>query len=91
MSGYNGWTNWETWNYKLWMDEQGDTNYMVEVIRENNLTVDQVSELLNQMAWERYEEISKVSGFFNDVASNALQVVDFNDIAESIVESAQVA
>ena len=22
---YNGWTNWETWNFKLWLDNSEDT------------------------------------------------------------------
>ena len=22
---YNGWTNWETWNFKLWIDNSEDS------------------------------------------------------------------
>jgi hypothetical protein len=91
MSGYNGWSNWETWNYKLWMDEQGETNYMIERIEEEKMTVDDVAGMLVNMAWEKHDEINKTSGFFNDVASNAIRVVDFNEIAESIMESVKVA
>ena len=32
---YNGWSNYETWNVKLWLDnEQGDYEYWREVTRE---------------------------------------------------------
>lgn len=32
---YNGWTNYETWNVKLWMDnDEGSYNYYTEVAQE---------------------------------------------------------
>ena len=27
MKDYNGWTNWETWSFHLWMDEYLDIDY----------------------------------------------------------------
>ena len=30
MSGYNGWSNYETWIVKLWMDNSGDADYWAD-------------------------------------------------------------
>ena len=35
MAGYNGWTNYETWNLKLWLDNDQDTyHYWQHAARE---------------------------------------------------------
>ena len=31
---YNGWTNWETWNFKLWLDNSEDSHKAVMYIAE---------------------------------------------------------
>jgi hypothetical protein len=87
MSDYNGWKNWETWNYKLWLDEEGNTNWYYEYVKENNTSVEQLTDMLDNEAWERYDEINQTSGFFNDVVSHAIRAVNFREIAESIKES----
>ena len=91
MSNYNGWKNWETWNYKLWMDEDGEMSWVVDMIHEHKMDVDNLAEMLSNRAWERHDEMYQESSFFSDVSSNAIRVIDFNEIAESIMESVQVA
>jgi hypothetical protein len=86
MSNYNGWTNWETWNCKLWMDEQGNTNWYYEYVTENNVSVEDLAEMLENELWDAYEEQIK-TGFFSDVVSHAIKAVNFTEIAEAIKES----
>ena len=34
MTKYNGWTNYETWNFKLWLDNDQDVyNYIIDEIK----------------------------------------------------------
>ena len=34
MTKYNGWTNYETWNFKLWLDNEEDLhNYIIDEIK----------------------------------------------------------
>ena len=34
MTKYNGWSNYETWNFKLWLDnDEGVHNYIMDKIK----------------------------------------------------------
>jgi len=34
MTKYNGWSNYETWNFKLWLDNDQDVhNYIIDEIK----------------------------------------------------------
>ena len=32
---YNGWTNWETWNFKLWIDNDEEIRKLVEYLMQD--------------------------------------------------------
>ena len=81
---YNGWTNYETWNYKLWLDN-------------NQATYDAVRTLAKKHndAYELSIELSKVShdnaplleaSFYSDVLNASIREVNFFEIAESYLE-----
>ena len=77
---YNGWTNYETWLVKLWMDESGD--YW------NDVTSDNVAEV-SDFIKEQHEEINPVqdvNGVYSDLMSASLSAVNWDEIARSVIE-----
>ena len=81
---YNGWTNYETWNYKLWLDN-------------NQATYDAVRTLAKKYndAYELSIELSKVAhdnaplleaSFYSDVLNASIREVNFFEIAKSYLE-----
>ena len=88
---YNGWTNWETWNFKLWLDYSEDSYKAVMYIAEevygrdndkNDLATD-LESLANELCEEtlRFE-----TGFFADICNSAIKEVNFHQIAEAYLE-----
>lgn len=103
---YNGWSSYETWLVKLWMDnEQGTQEYFSEqaerVLKDNPDDPDeedndsQQSErihMLAEMVKEHHEEsLPKLEGFAADLMNAALSEVDWNEIANSLLEDAKEA
>ena len=84
---YNGWTNWETWNFKLWIDnDESSYNAVLELAedvygREND-KVD-LSNKLGVWADNMREAVKIESGFFADVCNTAIKEINFYEIAES--------
>jgi hypothetical protein len=83
--GYNGWTNYETWNVKLWLDnDQGLYNEMNEMARESkdiydlSQTIEQVIDHMNPLCNE--------SSMFADILRTALLDVNWMEIAEAYYE-----
>jgi len=69
---YNGWSNWETWCVKLWLDNsEGDYNYWNEAARE----------ALSQ-AGEDYEDNNEVSEDPSEEQKNAVE----SDAADRLSE-----
>jgi hypothetical protein len=109
----NGWTNYETWVVKLWMDnEEGNYLYwreQAEQIFEDNpdtFHVDHLgvvagidddnsgerARLLADQLKEQHEEaLPKLEGFAADLMSAALSEVDWEEIAESLLNDAKEA
>jgi len=89
-NGYNGWTNYETWCVKVWMDnDEGTHNYWLERAGEiaesdeDNKRITLADELKDSYA-EDMPELS--ASVWSDLLSSAMQSVDWREIAVSLLE-----
>src|SRR4030095_2376829 len=86
---YNGWTNYETWNVKLWMDnDEGSYRYWQEIAEEiwedvDRDTDDFCRKMADRLKDEHEENMPEVQGTYADLLGAALSVVDWYEIAES--------
>lgn len=94
-SGYNGWSNYETWLCKLWMDEDGTSEIFYEECRENLLNEDSDSYeedagILAGNIKSYFEDMVEGqlprSGFITDLVNNGLNEVNWLEIAKSLID-----
>ena len=95
---YNGWTNYETWLVKLWMDnDQGSYNYWQEIAQEiynearadANFTKEECAQLaLADQLKNEHEENAPTSttGVYSDLMTGALGRVDWHEIARAVID-----
>ena len=82
--GYNGWKNYETWNVKLWLDnDQGTYNQVLELGEENEDVYD-LAQAIKGFVDELMPDIE--ASMFLDLLSAALSEVDWHEIAEAVAE-----
>jgi len=99
MSGYNGWTNYETWCVNLWIDndpmQQGYwwgeceellTSPCGEPDHDDHLQ-DVTRELTNRMKSQFVEEMPEVQGMWADLLTTALARCNWREIAEHFVDA----
>lgn len=81
---YNGYTNYPTWNVKLWIDnEEGSYNYWHDAARE----AEDASDLARRLQ-EEHEEAAPDLGAstFSDMLGYAMGLVNWYEIAEMLIE-----
>jgi hypothetical protein len=97
---YSGWTNWETWNCKLWIDsDEGSQGYWretaVQTLRRNtdgadvgiDQAVHELAEILEASMDEQAESmLASQSGFIADLVNVGLQEVNYHEIARSLID-----
>ena len=93
--GYNGWTNYETWNVALWWGESGMDGYwygeaesLLSYADEDadDYEDDVIRELADQMREQTTEEMPVVTGMWADLLMAAMGNVNWREIAEGVVE-----
>lgn len=94
---YNGWTNYETWAVKLWIDnEEGSYNYWRERTRDAwkeaeataNFTHKEEAQIaLAQALKDEHEENTpEVTGIYSDLLNAALSEVNWHEIAGAMLD-----
>ena len=92
---YNGWTNYETWNCKLWIDNdermqeywEGEAKEYARMEDDKETAIG----LLADMLQTHYEETSpEVTGFYADILNAALREVNWHEIASSIIDDLEI-
>ena len=90
--GYNGWTNYETWNVALWWGENGMSGYWIgeaEEMLEADDSDDVAVQLADRMKSETINEMPEVTGMYADLLKAALDEVNWREIAEHYVADAE--
>lgn len=87
---YNGWSNYETWNVKLWMDnDEGNYRYWQDeterAITDTQDKDDAIKYIAEQVEAQHKEGMPELAGTYADLMNAALSEVDWYEIAESLV------
>jgi len=94
---YNGWTNYETWVVKLWLDnDEGSYEFQKELAREVlrnpehiellNRKRDPACQLGNTLKDALTEQMPEVVGMWSDLLNASWSEVNWYEIAGSILE-----
>lgn len=87
---YNGWTNYETWVVKLWMDyEEGSYLHWKEMAE---MALKQGKDeywLAKQLKEEHEEALPEVKGFAADLINASMFEVNWQEIAKSLIREAK--
>ncbi len=81
---YNGWTNYETWNYKLWLDNNQATYDAVRTLAKKHNDAYELSIELSKVAHDNAPLLE--ASFYSDVMTASIREVNFFEIAESYLE-----
>jgi len=88
---YNGWTNYETWNYKLWLDNEYKTNKRINSLAKSVIQTEQekdqvfkMSELLKMECLDNEPNLE--ASFYSDVLNASIREVNFYEIALAYIE-----
>jgi len=88
MSECNGWTNYETWNFKLWLDNSqinAINEYAVKLVEKKDGDVLRpLAEELKYQAQTNAPELEP--SFYSDIMNASIREVNFVEIAESILQ-----
>jgi hypothetical protein len=97
---YNGWTNYETWLVKLWMDNDGGSyghyqDVAQEAASQADKPEDAVPDLADQLKQEYEEAADELlpgeASVWHDLINGALAEVNWYEIAEHMIEEAAEA
>jgi hypothetical protein len=88
---YNSWSNYETWNCALWLDNDGGSyshwSARAQKLYDDNdgIEDDATYDLAIELENEIVDNAPEVSGMYSDLLSAALREIDFYEIAEHYI------
>lgn len=85
---YNGWTNYETWCFALWIDNDEPHYRFTRNLAK--IAPEQLIDTLEELAENSAEDALKEGcfGFITDIVNASISRVNFKEIADSIIEEA---
>ena len=96
---YEGWTNYETWAVKLWLDSEAYTYHLWRdralALRDEALTYEnefmdegrrRVWQLAEELSEWHEEQLPELQGFAADLLNRGFGAVNFLEIAQSLIE-----
>ena len=89
---YNGWTNYETWNFNLWItNEESDHEYVLEMAFDSEHEYE-LSKKLEEWVSDRADDcVGDVGGFIVDMIYSSIKEVNFYEVATHLWEERQEA
>lgn len=99
--GYNGWSNYETWNVALWMDNDGSDSYWRECAQQcvddtdtDDNTEDRKNDatlaLSKQIEEYHQKAMPELRGTFADLLGAALSSCNWYEIAGHYVDDIEI-
>lgn len=95
MSDYNGWTNYETWNVALWIDnDEGSQTFWHDEARrvlEHHEEINQmaIQDLAITLELAHEDNMPELGGTYEDLLRAALSGVDWREVAEHLLNSVE--
>ena len=91
-SKYNGWTNYETWNFNLWItNEESDHAYALVLAKESENKYG-LSKKLEEWAEDMADDVLRsyeyTHGFIKDMVNSSIKEVNFYEVAEHLWDEA---
>tara|TARA_Y100000114_G_C11615516_1_gene257173 strand:+ start:294 stop:572 length:279 start_codon:yes stop_codon:yes gene_type:complete len=81
---YNGWTNYETWNYKLWLDNDEPSYRAMRKLAKKHKDAYDLSAELSDLAHNNAPLLEP--SFYSDIMTASIREVNFFEIAESYLD-----
>tara|TARA_B100000131_G_C18118797_1_gene612121 strand:+ start:210 stop:500 length:291 start_codon:yes stop_codon:yes gene_type:complete len=83
---YNGWTNYETWNVNLWLNnDQGTYDFIVELAKQYADDAPMLAQALESFVDELQPELE--ASMFSDILNAAMREVNWQEIADALLEN----
>lgn len=92
MSKYNGWSNYETWNASLWIDNdwglsENIAQHTAELFGSYE-DADEITSMVADYIKDIFLDLAPdVEGFYSDIINSAIKTVNWHEIARHYVDS----
>ena len=84
---YNGWNNYETWNFFLWYGDELQDNVNDLLEYDESINYGNVYTMVNGFSDQLLEDSEMEQGFFSDAIGAAMQRVDLYEITQTLCDN----